>query len=339
MNNYAKKSRSKLKPTLIIFKKKSIARAAITSGIFFVFICLASNPELIATRVDRVLNVLYYSLIPATFPFIVLSTLMIKSGMASYLGRFCPFLTKLLNISKSAVSIFIIGLIAGFPIAGVCAKQLYDSGKAGKDECERIIAISNICSPSFVISVFGKGLMNDLRAGVILYTVSCAFSLLYGIALGIFEKTKNREGIKNKSESSLPPDLNGQRENSIVDIICDCVGNAGTSCIRIYSFVIFFSLITTVISEIIPLENTLSCIISGFFEIASGISMLHGLSSKAAFLIGSCVITFSGLSVILQIKSAAGQALSIKKYVLGRFLALLFCPAISYFLFFYLICV
>ncbi len=309
-------------------KMAGITRTLFTICVFAVFVCLIADPGMTAKQVDRVLDVLYYSLIPATFPFIILSTLILKSGCGRSIGRLFPFLTKLFNISQEAVSIFIIGLISGFPIGGVCARELYDKSLADKDECERICAFCNICSPAFMISIFGKGIMNDAKAGVILYIVSCLFSVVYGIILGHSGKRTLTYQSKADTGKVKTPEKTG-----LSDMICDCVGSAGASCIRIYSFVIFFSLLTAVISEIVPLSGISTCLVSGFFEIASGLSMINGFESHIAFIIGSSVITFSGISVTMQIKSAMGTELSIKKYIIGRLAALLVCPAVSYFIY------
>lgn len=306
--------------------KSKTGRALLTLAVFFVFALLIKEKELSAGILQSALETLYRSLIPATFPFMVLSNIILRSGAGEMIGKRFSFLSKLFDIPASGVSIFLISLISGFPLGAVLSRELYDKGEATRDECERIAAFCNIPSPAFIMSVF-SGMMKNVRAGIILYLVNILFSVLYGIILGRISGKSS--GKKNKTTKRSAGTVS-KRSVEISDVICSSISSAGEKCLVIYSFVLFFSLVSSLISKAFSLSRTASLLFSGILEMASGSTLIGVLPEKLRFFVGSGIISFGGISVFMQIKSALGTNFSARKYLLGRVLAFLTVPALSY---------
>ena len=68
-------------------------------------------------------------LVPSLFPFMVLSSFMIRSDAYEYIGKIFFPLARILRISEGAVSAVVLSFIGGFPVGAKCVRLLYGSGK------------------------------------------------------------------------------------------------------------------------------------------------------------------------------------------------------------------
>ena len=97
-------------------------------------------------------------IIPSLFPFFVLSTLMVRLGLAQHFGRILePVMRPLFNVSGACSSAFVLGFVGGYPVGAKTAIALYESGSITKSEAERLLAFSNNSGPAFILGVVGVG--------------------------------------------------------------------------------------------------------------------------------------------------------------------------------------
>ncbi len=110
------------------------------------------------------------SVIPALFPYFVVSGLFISLGFADGVGRRLePLIRRLFGVGGAGASAFFLGLLGGYPVGGRTVGQLYRAGRLSKDEAERLLAFCNNAGPSFILGVVGAGCFGSLRTGIYLY--------------------------------------------------------------------------------------------------------------------------------------------------------------------------
>ena len=69
-------------------------------------------------------------LIPSLFPFMVISSFLIRSGASDSFGKaFAPVTEKLFGLPKDCGAAIILSFIGGFPVGAKCVRLLYDEGK------------------------------------------------------------------------------------------------------------------------------------------------------------------------------------------------------------------
>ena len=226
-----------------------------------------------------------FSVIPAIFPFFILSDFLfvfyeLKKGISGSLFE------KIFGISSSGFKAYLIGILCGFPLGVKCASELYRQNKITLYECQRLSAVASSPSLAFVISGVGLGLRGSLKDGILLY-----FSVIVSSALtGIFFK-------KKEQKIEFCEEISEQTFN-----LADSIRKAAYSSISVGAYISFFSIICTILISSAKNE-LLSLIISSFLEIGNAsvlISNSSALPSDLGFSLTAFALGFSGLSVFMQ---------------------------------------
>ncbi len=254
------------------------------------------------------------SIIPSIFPFFILSDLLISVYKGSD-GPIGKIFEKLFNISSYALPAFIVGILCGFPLGVKTAVSLKEIGVIDRDECETLSGFVNNPSLAFVISGVGIGMRGNIFDGIILYISVISSSILTGI---IFRS--KRDKIKNTGEI--------KRQNFNLSL---SIKNAGVSSIVVSSYIIFFSMLLSLISALIKNDMT-TTLISPLFEVGNAsklISTLTAFPENFSLTLTSFSLGFSGLSVFMQSISYLPDDISKSKILIMKFIQGVLCFAIT----------
>lgn len=252
-------------------------------------------------------------IIPSLYPFVIISEIIVHSGLGDIIGKpLNKIFNKLFGISSPSVCAVILGALCGFPIGTKVVLSLLDSGSIDKSEAEHLISFCNNPSSSFLINIVGISLYSRSTVGVILYCATLANSALIGI---IFNKIKpvkkNEHGYYSRNILSN------------TSIVTSAVSNSIPSILSICSYIIFFSVIMGCIEKImsyIHLPKVLAVCVYGLIEMTGGVTHSAALGNN---FFGLCLTAFfigwSGLSVHCQMISLCNRYdLSLKKYFISK---------------------
>ena len=289
------------------------------------FICLLFLCALLtfsrapAENVRRALALCYRTVIPSVFPFMVISSFMIRTGahtfLASMLGR--P-LSLLFGCSEAASVSVILGFLSGFPIGASSAVALYDNEEISKEELERLLIFVNNPGAAFVISGVGAGIFSSSGVGRLIYASVLISSVSAGVISRFFYKsTCSRPISKTKSQGDL--------RQSVASAFTGAISDSALNMLTVCACVVFFSVPVGIISELLsPLgfPASIRALLSSFFEISGGCEASSELSSPVgALMICAFACSWSGLSVHLQVFSVCrGRGLSFTPYVISKLL-------------------
>ena len=243
-------------------------------------------------------------IIPAVFPFLILTDLVIKCIRFEQVGFLKRVFERLFNISGCGISALICGLLCGFPIGARVSSSLYQSGKLSKSECESLMAFSNNPSPGYVISVIGLGIRGSLNDGIILYSAVIVSSVFTGII------------IRKRRDSHFAfIDFSDDSKYDFIASVKDSVN----VCLNICGFVTVFSVLTGLLRQAIKSQILLSIILP-FIEIGNACNFLANdapLSSDATLLLTAFATAFSGFSVFTQTRGCINLSFKFpsKKYL------------------------
>lgn len=121
-------------------------------------------------------------LIPSLFPFMVLSTFIVKSGIADALGKFLSPVTKRLFHTDGSVGVVILlGLTGGFPVGAKGVATLYSEKKINIETARALSMFLVGGGPGFVIFVVGGSLYNNIFTGLLLWISQIITQLILGI--------------------------------------------------------------------------------------------------------------------------------------------------------------
>ena len=256
-----------------------------------------------------------FRVLPAVFPYLVLTFLVCRTGVARRVGRLAgrPF-SRLFALPPACASAVFLGLLSGFPLGAKCAAELYREGLCGKEDAERLLAFCNFCGAPFILSAVGQGIFGSPAVGWLIFAVQSAAALLFGI---FYRRPK-----RPVSFCALPA---GQSVPLTASLFAKSVAEAGLSGLSIVSFILFFSIpagaLRAAISHFPALIPYLPLFV-GTFEISSGVSTV-GCGGLPALALCCLVVGFSGLSVMMQVRSFAAEGdLSMRGYVAAHLL----CP-------------
>lgn len=255
-------------------------------------------------------------LIPSLLPFLLFSEILISTNISNYFskifGTIISFIFKVPKISSISI---IIGFLCGYPNGAKSVIELYSSGKISKDTANKLLAFTNNCNPVFLVSSVGIAIFADIYAGFLFicshYIASIIIGLFFPCSNIIHDNDIN---VKKKDEKNYisANKFNIKQEFSLKN----CIIKSFNTLILILGFSIVFNLAANMISTLSPLlfkntntQNVFNAIINGVFEMPTGILKISKLDIPYLYkmCITSFVISFSSLSVLLQIYSVISE--------------------------------
>jgi len=243
-------------------------------------------------------------LIPSLFPFMVLSTFVVKSGLSDVVSKYCgKFSVLFFGVSKQCTATILLSLIGGFPVGAKGISALYESKKISDVEAEKL-SYSLVCAgPGFLLIFVGTTLLNSIDAGICLY----ASQILSVFIMGIICKISFKKQIFNSVT-----ELNTNENTS--DALINSVRSATYSIIEMCGIVVIFSAVISLAEKLFSISY-LYTYLATFLEITTASKIL--CESKNIILLAFAV-GFGGLSVHFQIFQAL-RNIPVKKHIFMAF--------------------
>lgn len=264
-------------------------------------------------------------IVPALFPFFVLSRVLMSLGIPARLGRMlAPVGSRLFGISGEGVTAFLFSLCGGYPLGASVTAELHRTGRIGKKEAERMLGFCNNCGPAFLIGAVGGGVFQSAGIGLLLWGIHAGTAVLLGLISAAGRPRAADSG------SAAPCPLPFSRA------ISEGVRTSVTTTLTVCGFVVFFSVITALLDSLdvfpalagelaahfpVGLKRAQS-LLWGLLELGGGIASMEGVRLSPGSLALSAFITgWGGLSVHFQTIAVLGESgLSAAKHTAGRFL-------------------
>lgn len=288
----------------------------ITIGSWALIILLFLQPGIAHKGALEGMRIFTTALLPYLLPYLVITQLFIRSKN-SFLNT--------TNKYKMYLNIYLLSAIGGFPSGAAVITSLKDIGTLNKNNASWLLAICHAPSPMFVIGFVGIEIFHAEIAGIKLLIIIHAVNLVFLLVFIVLSPPIHQSThIQKPSESPFQESI--KETYQILLLI-------GTTVIffTTVSFIVFES-----VKEILPnISPTLLVFVASLFEMTGGISLAGEMLSGSALLplVVAFIIAFSGISIHMQIIVLAQKAnISIRKYILFRFLHMLIIPVLFFFL-------
>ncbi|NOU93479.1 sporulation protein [Paenibacillus sp. LMG 31456] len=305
-------------------------------------ICIIVFPDQAFQSSLQGLTIWWKLVFPALLPFLIITEILrgmgILHGLGALLEPLLRLLFKLPGIGGWAIAI---GLTAGTPSGVIAVGGLRRDKLVTRSEAERLLTLSHVLSPVFLITVVGVGFLQNAKAGlvlailhygsVILIAIFQRFSYVRTIAEPEVVANRRAEarsqprkgGLLNKSVAALQK-AQAADGRTFGKLLGDSVVLSVQHLMAVGGIIMIFSVLTHAvsISQIIPfttmmlsnlgldsaskLEQLLSTVMPGLFEAHLGAytigqSLLFSDSWHYAVL--SALFAWGGLSSHAQVKS------------------------------------
>lgn len=280
--------------------------------LFFVImtLCMLLYGSLSAQLALEGLNLWFTKMIPALLPFMILSGILIGTGLSdSFAALFSPVLRPVFRLSDSCLYCIIIGFLCGFPMgARVCA-QSYERGKLSRREATLLLAFCNNIGPIYVTGYVLKlfPVQNPLYVLAGMYLLPFSYGLFLRYTLFRDIPVSESHAAHNRSCSLSFPALCNELHASIL---------SGLDAITVLGGYMIFCNLLTLLPRILFRNMHRLVVLSGpVFEITSGLSRLSVQDAKWAFVL----LPFGGLSCFAQTFSCIRNTdLSFGEYIFHK---------------------
>lgn len=267
------------------------------------FILFIVNKNAIVLAAGDALNIWSKSLFPVLFPTLILSDILLASGLIDKIPKFFyDIYSKIFKTSPYGLFVFIVSVFGATPTNAKILKDLYDSKLIDKNSLTKILSQTIFFNPILILT------FSNLKVLIIMWVSNVLTSFILRDAL--------------VSESSLKASYNFDfnLNKSIEKNMKTILNILGT-------LTVFLSL-----SNIVPIKNPiLKTFISGILEITSGFTRikLYTVSPINDIL----MLTFTSLasfSIIMQIKSILKETKFDSKYFYTSRILTLFISLLIY---------
>jgi sporulation integral membrane protein YlbJ len=293
------------------------------AAVFLLFFLMMTRQDVCVKLIEKGLFLTSSKVLPAVFPYMVLTSVLSKTGL---LSLFCTKRTErlaaLFALPGAALPAIIMGLLAGFPTGALLTAEIYRQGRITKRQAERLAVLCNFCAPPFLLGAFGQGVMGNWRFGLLLWGMQTLLLGLYG-----FFSSRKEGGTKKVCAPQSERTNESAKENgegSLVSLIGSSIAEGAVKSVKVTGYVLFFSLVSGILGSFFQRlfsENQVAAaLFYGFFEFSSGIACLSQANALSLF-VGGLIIGWSGLSVHLQVAGFLSDAhLSVKKHLTAHLL-------------------
>lgn len=251
-------------------------------------VCLIIYPQKTAEGIKSGFLLLGNNLIPALFPFMVLSSYISESNIAEMISKLFEKAFKFLfRTSGYGVVPLTLGLLGGYPVGAKIVSEFYASKKISQNDAGRLLYWCINPSPAFAITAVGTFMLGNTQSGFILY-ISC---LLSSLTIGFFCRfiSDNEIPVTEKEQQSL-------KENSFVK----SVSKGSEGMFAICGWVLTFCVLISLCDALNP-PYTISTIIKSVGEVTTGCK--SAISSGLSLPVIAGLLGFGGFAVICQCAS------------------------------------
>lgn len=256
------------------------------------------------------------SVIPALFPFMAASAMLVSVGFGEWASPRLSGLMNLYRLPGPAGAALLLGLVGGYPIGARTAAELHKKGLLTAAEAERLLGFCNNSNPVFLISVLGDGVFGSPRIGIYLWLIHVLSALL----AGLFFRGSGKPAGRQK-----PPRLSPCQASSLPAAFVEGVRSACGNMVAICGFVIFFYVLA---SPLAKLGGPLGAGLVGLLELFSLTPLLA--ADRLGFILASACAGWGGVSILCQTAAVLeGSGLRLRNCVLGKALQALLAGGLA----------
>lgn len=280
-------------------------RAAACLALGGVLVLFLAEAGFVRAAAAEALSLCASSVIPALFPFLVVSSLLLSLGLGELLSPMLAGLMEpLFRVDGVGSSALLLGLVGGYPIGAKTAADLYRKGLLSRPEAERLLAFCNNSNPVFLISVLGVGVFGSVRAGVWLWLIHLLSALLTGLLFRNWGGQGRRQAGGTTAFQAV----------SLSAAFVSAVRESLSGMLSVCAFVTFFYVLARPLAS---LGGWLGPVLVGLTELFSLTPLLR--ADRFGFILSSAMAGWGGLSVLCQTAAVLeGSSLRLQSCAAGK---------------------
>lgn len=251
------------------------------------------------------------TVIPALFPFILLSILLTSALSGTPIPVLRP-LARLCGVPKGAEPVLLAGFLGGYPAGAQAVSSFYRSGQIRKEEAERLLSFCNNAGPAFLFGMISP-MFPDPKAAFVLWMIHMGSAIMTAVMLPV--------PVPRPAAPCTP------ENRTMAQAMRTAVAVMAAVCGWVVGFRVLIAFLDRWFLWMLP--PTVRILMVGILELSNGCCELSGVASEQArFLLCSGILAPGGLCVAFQTSSVT-EGLSIYAYLKGKALQTLFSLLLS----------
>ncbi|MDE5721730.1 MAG: hypothetical protein K2I30_03190 [Clostridia bacterium] len=236
--------------------------------------------------------------LPSLFPFMVICAVLIKTGMAEKAALPLKKVTGVFGLPPAAAVCFIMSICSGYPAGSRSVLEFYERGAISEKDAKKLAYLCSTSGPLFIIGSVGVKMLSDKGAGWKILLAHAVAVILVALIISLFSK----KGAKHELSRSMPDG----------NVLYDAFYGAVISVLLAGGFIAFFCVVGQIAIDfylLYPLEKlislftdeaTASAVCRGLIEATAGCRALSATDGKFTLPFAGFLITFGGLSILMQ---------------------------------------
>ena len=305
-------------------------RFLIGFSVCFLFLYLLLFPQNGLYACTHALVLWSGSVVPALFPVMILSRLLISTNILYFILKPVAFLCgRFLHLSFYGTYALLLGYVCGYPMGVKTIADLEDERLLSQEEGRFLATFINNVSPGFLSGYVCTELLQKPETAPACMVIIYGASLTYGTVTAIFQKNAGTLPPYAK-ETIVQPDQKSHL--SFLMLLDHTLEDSILQLLKIGGYMILFSVLSSITCVFSFLPETAMVLLSATLEISCGAQQIT-LLACSAFLKGillTASLSFGGLCSAFQSSSFLQRAgIPLPKYIKAK--AMISLIALAYY--------
>lgn len=317
------------------FRAKNLRRrrlpATLLSVLLLFLLCLLlTAPARYAEACIQGMALWAKAVLPALFPFLILTGLLTKLGAAQKLADRLSPLTEKIGLPGNAAYCLLVSLLSGYPVGSRTVADLYKGGAITREQAKRMSVLCSTSGPMFLVGSVGGAMFGSAAAGAVL--LAAHLLAVIGVYLALyFAKWRKERNAPTAMQADRPPTARQSNRPPTAPtsaagvrlsrpdtdgILAASVQSGVLTVLCVGGFIAFFSVLMQALSDLhisAPLERLLSFPLSaagsegaaagltaGLLEATQGCASIAASGAPLALPLCAFLVTFGGGSILAQ---------------------------------------
>lgn len=272
-------------------------------SIFFIFRNNNQVASVILEAVHLFLNKVFVSL----FPMFILNDILVAINLPYYFYLiFNPLFKTIFRTSGIGAYVFIMSLISGTPSQAYILKNLVEAHLITLEEANHFLFFTYFSNPLFLVMMLSLLFSTPVVVKIIL--IHYCSNILIGILI-------RKKAPKIRESNLIKTYL------SIGSVLTTSIKKAVSTLLMILGTIVFYMLLSYILTSIFPMNGILKIMVSGLLEITNGLHLLASITitTKIKEILAITIISFGGLSIHTQMKGILEESdISYSNFLKGR---------------------
>lgn len=299
-------------------------------SVCFLFLYLLLFPQNELYACTHALVLWSGSVVPALFPVMILSRLLISTDILYFILKPVAFLCgRFLHLSFYGTYALLLGYVCGYPMGVKTIADLEDERLLAQEEGRFLATFINNVSPGFLSGYVCTELLQKPETAPACMVIIYGASLTYGTVTAIFQKNADTLPPYTK-ETIVQPDQKSHL--SFLMLLDHTLEDSILQLLKIGGYMVLFSVLSSITCVFSFLPETAMVLLSATLEISCGAQQIT-LLACSAFLKGillTASLSFGGLCSAFQSSSFLQRAgIPLPKYIKAK--AMISLIALAYY--------